>query len=154
MKVSIVPIDKAVYVDGQAFLDIDLSWIPHIEEKTIHSVQWDDETEICEIEFVGSHENLQTNIFGVEGIVDFQKAVTQWTTVRDDIAAAEELRIQEEERITRETEEAIQAQFIEFEREYNTNHLPPVEGEDDEEEDDDEEEEDLFYDIEELLKEI
>lgn len=153
MKVSIVPIDKVVYVDGQSFLNIDLSWIPQIEGKTIHAVQWDDETEICEIEFIGSDENLQTNIFGVEGIVDFQKAVTQWTKVRDDIAAAEELRIQEEERITRENEEAVQAQFIEFEREYNTNHLPPV---DDEEEsvEDDEEEEDLFYDIEELLKEI
>ena len=153
MKVSIVPIDKVVYVDGQSFLNIDLSWIPQIEGKTIHAVQWDDETEICEIEFIGSDENLQTNIFGVEGIVDFQKAVTQWTKVRDDIATAEELRIQEEERITRENEEAVQAQFIEFEREYNTNHLPPV---DDEEEsvEDDEEEEDLFYDIEELLKEI
>lgn len=152
MKVSIVPIDKAVYVDGQSFLNIDLSWIPQIEGKTIHAVQWDDETEICEIEFIGSDENLQTNIFGVEGIVDFQKAVTQWTKVRDDIAAAEELRIQEEERVTRENEEAVQAQFIEFEREYNTNHLPPVEGEDESVEDD--EEEDLFYDIEELLKEI
>jgi len=153
MKVSIITIDKAAYVDGQAFLDIDLSWIPQIEEKIIHSVQWDDETQICEIEFADSTENLQTNILGVEGIVDFQKAVSQWTRVRDDIAAAEELRIQEEERISRENEEAVQAQFIEFEREYNTNHLPPVEGEEESVEDD-EEDEDLFYDIEELLKEI
>ena len=153
MKVTIIPSDSVVAVDGVAYFNIDLSWIPDYEEKTIHAVHWDDETEEGEIEFVGPAQPLQINVFGIDGFCVFTKALSQWQEKRDnELSLIEQQRIAEEQK-RREAEEALQAQFL-------TTHLPfdPDEYEGDLPTDDveteQEQEEDLYYDIEELLKEI
>lgn len=153
MKVTIIPIDNVVGIDGISYKNIDLSWIPDYEGKTIHAVHWDDETKEGEIEFVGPAQPLQTNVFGIDGFCTFIKAISQWQEKRDqELALIEQARIQEEQ-MKRQLEEARQAQFL-------TTHLPfdPDEEEGDLPTDDveteQEQEEDLYYDIEELLKEI
>ena len=157
MKVHLIPSDNVVGVDGISYFDIDLSWIPEVDGKVIHAVHWDDETEEGEVEFVGPEQPLAITSFGVDHVVSFLKALSQWQQKRDE--EVEFIRKQEEieAQIQRESEEARQAQMLEFNRE----HLSYTPREDDEEGDEDtevsaeqEEEEDLFYDIEELLKEI
>lgn len=37
-RLTIIPIDKSVYIEGEAFMGIDLSFIPH----DIHALQWQD----------------------------------------------------------------------------------------------------------------
>ena len=157
MKVHLIPSDSVVGVDGISYFDIDLSWIPEVDGKVIHAVHWDDETEEGEVEFVGPDQPLAITSFGVENVVSFLKALSQWQQKRDE--EVEFIRKQEEieAQIQKESEEARQAQMLEFNRE----HLSYTPREDDEEGDEDtevsaeqEEEDDLFYDIEELLKEI
>ena len=157
MKVHLIPSDNVVGVDGISYFDIDLSWIPEVDGKVIHAVHWDDETEEGEVEFVGPEQPLAITSFGVDHVVSFLKALSQWQQKRDE--EVEFIRKQEEieAQIQRESEEARQAQMLEFNRE----HLSYTPREDDEEGDEDtevsaeqEEEDDLFYDIEELLKEI
>jgi hypothetical protein len=120
-----------------------MSWIPQIDGKTIHAVQWSDEEGEGEIEFVGDHQNLKITSLDVEGLCTFKKSIDQWNEKRDEEEALLQQRLEEEERLRKEQEELLQNQFIEF----NKTHIPASEEVD---EDDD----DLFYDIEELLKEI
>ena len=151
MKVHIIPSDNVVGVDGISYFDIDLSWIPEVEDKVIHAVHWDDETEEGEVEFVGPAHPMPITSFGIEEVCDFTRAISQWQQKRD-----EELEFirQEEEaaaKMQKELEEARQETMLDF----NRTHLAynPTEGEETTEESE-EEEEDLYYDIEELLKEI
>jgi hypothetical protein len=132
MKLTIIPSDNTVYVDGICYGDIDMSWIPEIDGKIIHAVQWSDNE--GEIEFVGSEQNLKIKTVGV-----FKKAVDLWKIKKQDHEMFIKKQLEEEERRKKEEEERLQAQFLET-------HIPASEDED--------EDEDLFYDIEELLKEI
>lgn len=143
MRVSIIPADNAVYVDYVCYNDIDLTWLPPIDGKSIHAIQWDGDAGEGEIEFIGPDQNLKITTLGVEGVCSFERAVEQWNVRKDEEEKLAQQRLEEEERLRKEQEELLQAQFIEF----NKTHLPAAENE---EEDD----EDLFYDIEELLKEI
>lgn len=169
MKLSIIPVDGSVYVDGVGYTNIDLSWIPEIDGKKVHAVQWlDDEGEV---EFVGPDQNMKINKLGV-----FEQAVSLWNEKKEEHEAFLQQQLELEERRKREEEERIKSQFItfdEFDEEYGLDinefteldekpyipptptHIPPVEPplayKDSDEEDEDE---DLFYDIEELLKEI
>jgi hypothetical protein len=132
MKLTIIPSDNTVYIDERCYFDIDMSWISNIDGKKIHAVQWlDDEGEI---EFVGSDQNLKITTLGV-----FEKAVDLWNEKKEEEEVLIQQRLEEEERLRKEEEERLQAQFLET-------HIPASEDED--------EDEDLFYDIEELLKEI
>ena len=146
MKVSIIPADNAVYVDHVFYDNINLSWLPPIDGKEIHAVQWDSELEEGEVEFVGPHQNLKITSFGVENICSFERTIEQWNIRREEEELKIQQRLEEEERLKQEEEEMLQAQFL---FEHNKTHIPSTEEE--EENDDDE---DLFYDIEELLKEI
>lgn len=153
MKLTIIPIDKAVYVDGKCYHDIDLSWIPDVDDKQIHAVQWEGEDGVgeCEIEFVGPSENLKTTILGIEGFCSFQKAIDQWNEKLEEEEALHQEYLAEQERLKKEEEERIQANFLAF----NQAYLPALEdGDGNLKEEDEEEEENIFYDIEELLKEI
>lgn len=157
MKVHLIPSDNVVGVDGISYHDIDLSWIPEVDGKVIHAVHWDDETEEGEVEFVGPEQPLAITSFGVDHVVSFLKALSQWQQKRDEEVEFIKKQEEIEAQIQREAEEARQAQMLEFNRE----HLSYTPREDDEEGDEDtevsaeqEEEDDLFYDIEELLKEI
>ena len=152
MKVHIIPSDNVVGVDGISYHEIDLSWIPEVDGKVIHAVHWDDETEEGEVEFVGPDQPLTITNFGIDNVVSFLKAISQWQEKRD--AEVEFIRQEEESaaRMQRELDAAMQETMLDF----NRTHLaynPKEEGEETVEEDG-EEEEDLYYDIEELLKEI
>ena len=152
MKVHIIPSDNVVGVDGVSYFDIDLSWIPEVDGKVIHAVHWDDETEEGEVEFVGPAQPMPITSFGIDNVVSFLKAISQWQEKRD--AEVEFIRQEEESaaRMKKELDAAMQETMLDF----NRTHLaynPTEEGEETAEEDG-EEEEDLYYDIEELLKEI
>jgi hypothetical protein len=132
MRVTIIPSDGTVYVDHVAYGDIDMTWVPDIDEKKIHAVQWLDSE--GEIEFVGPHQNIKIKTLGV-----FQKGVDLWKIKKQEHEWLIKKQLEEEEKRKKEEEERLQAQFLET-------HIPASEDED--------EDEDLFYDIEELLKEI
>jgi hypothetical protein len=145
MRLTIIPSDKTVYVDFVSYDNIDLSWLPPIDGKTIHAVQWDGDKGEGEVEFVGPHQNLKITSLGVENVCSFERALEQWNVRKDEEEAIIQARLEEEERLKKEQEEMLQSQFL---FEFNKTHLPTTE------EEVDDEEEDLFYDIEELLKEI
>ena len=152
MKVHIIPSDNVVGVDGISYFDIDLSWIPEVDGKTIHAVHWDDETEEGEVEFVGPAHPVPITSFGIDNVCSFLKAISQWQQKRDE--ELESIRLEEEAaaKMQKELDAAMQETMLDF----NRTHLaynPKEEGEEDTEESE-EEEEDLYYDIEELLKEI
>lgn len=155
MRLTIIPIDKAVYLNGKCYHDIDLSWIPDIEDKKVHAIQWEEEDGVGEgeIEFVGPYQNLKITTLGIEGFCSFQKAIDQWNEKQEEEEALYQEYLAEQERLKKEEEERIQANFLSFNQAYL-----PVLGDEDEDgnpkEDGDEEEENIFYDIEELLKEI
>lgn len=162
MRLSIIPIDNLVYIDGVCYHHIDMSWIPEIDGKKVHAVQWlDDEGEI---EFVGPSQNLKITELGV-----FEKAIDLWNEKKEEEEALRQQQLEEEERRRVEEEERLKSQFLNFddidlddiedidEKPYippSETHIPPVESLMSNEENTEEEDEDLFYDIEELLREI
>lgn len=156
MRLTIIPIDKAVYLNGRCYNDIDLTWIPDYEGKKIHAVQWFDEDDDGlgegEIEFVGPDQNLKITTLGIEGFCSFQKAIDQWNEKQEEEEALYQEYLAEQERLKKEEEERLQANFLSF----NQAYLPVLEDgeEDGTSNEEDEEEENIFYDIEELLKEI
>lgn len=155
MRLTIIPIDKAVYLDGKCYNDIDLSWIPDIEGKKVHAIQWQEEDGVGEgeIEFVGPDQNLKITTLGIEGFCSFQKAIDQWNEKLEEEEALYQEYLAEQERLKKEEEERIHANFLAF----NQAYLPVLDDEDEDgnpKEDSDDEEENIFYDIEELLKEI
>jgi hypothetical protein len=153
MKLTIIPIDGTVYINQKCYRDIDLSWIPDIEDKKVHAIQWFDEDGIGEgeIEFVGPHQNLKITTLGIEGFCSFQKAIDQWNEKKEEEEALHQEYLAEQERLKEEEEERIQANFLSF----NQSYLPVLGDENAEGiSEDDTEEENIFYDIEELLKEI
>ena len=162
MRLTIIPSDGSVYVDGRGYTNIDLTWIPEIEGKKVHAVQWMDDK--GHVEFVGDAQNLQIGDLGL-----FEQAIGLWTEKKEEEEELINQRLELEEKHRRGEEERLRSQFIEIDDEYavdvealdeygfsekpyippTENHMPPVEPLMHEEED-----EDLFYDIEELLKEI
>jgi hypothetical protein len=154
MRLTIIPIDGTVYLDGKCYNNIDLGWIPDYEDKKIHAIQWLDEDDDGigegEIEFVGPDQNLKITTLGIEGFCSFQKAINQWNEKKEEEEALYQEYLAEQERLKKEEEERIQANFLSF----NQAYLPVLEDEDEDVKDEDEEEENIFYDIEELLKEI
>jgi hypothetical protein len=144
MKLTIIPADNAVYIDEKCYLDIDLSWIPNIEDKKVHAIQWLDEDDDGigegEIEFVGPAQNLKITSLVLEGVCSFEKAIDQWKAKKQEEDELFKKYLEEQERLKKEEEELRQVQFLET-------HIPASNNEEDEDED-------LFYDIEELLKEI
>lgn len=143
MRLSIIPADNRVYLDQVSYGDIDLSWIPEIDGKIVHAVQWLDGK--GEIEFVGSHQNMKLDTLVLHGICNFEQAIDLWNEKKEEEESLIQQRLLEEERLKIEEQERIQSQFLEA---FNQTHLSTSNDED--EEDD----ENIFYDIEELLKEI
>jgi hypothetical protein len=113
MRLSIIPCDQAVYIDGLSYLGIDMTWIPEIEGKKVHAVQWYNGE--GEVEFVGNFENLKIKKLGV-----FEKAIKLWNVKKKESDKLEQQRLEEENRFIREQEERKQAEldlFIQFELE-------------------------------------
>lgn len=129
MRLTIAVEDKIVLLDYVGY-DVDMDWVPEIEGKKVWAVQWLDGE--GEVEFYEPSENLKITKLGV-----FEKAIELWNLKKEEADKLEQQRLEEEARLLAEQEEARKAMFISVQ--------------DDEDTDDDE---DLFYDIEELLKEI
>jgi len=161
MRLTIIPSDNSVYMNGIGYSDLDMTWIPEIDGKKIHAVQWLDHE--GEIEFVGPHQNQRIVDLG-----EFEKAITLWNDRKAEEDFLRQQQSEAEERRRKEEEERLRSQFLDFDDQFereldeideNTNiapseiHIPPVEPLMDNEENEDEDE-DLFYDIEELLREI
>lgn len=129
MRLTIIKPDNAVYINGISYDGIDLSWIPSFDGKEVHAVQWFDDH--GEVEFTTNDDNLEIFELGI-----FERAVPLWETKRQEIYEYE----QEQIRIREEIEASALSN--------------PVEPEDDLEYESNSESEDIYYDIEELLKEI
>jgi hypothetical protein len=173
VRLSIIPIDNSVYVDGVCYHNIDMSWIPDIDGKKVHAVQWLDQE--GEIEFVGPAQNLKIGDLGI-----FEKAIDLWNEKKEEEDVFRQKQLEDEERRKKEEEERARSQFIYFyddeldeDNDLQTeideiddlteriniapseSHIPPIKNiRHDEENGEVDEDEDLFYDIEELLKEI
>ena len=132
MRLTIITEDKTVLVNRVAYT-VDMDWVPEIEGKKVWAVQWIDSE--GEVEFYGPSENLKITKLGV-----FQKAIDLWNMKKEEADKLEQQRLEEEARLLAEQEEARKAIFISVQ--------------DDEIFHDTDADEDLFYDIEELLKEI
>ena len=123
MRLSIIPCDKAVYIDGLSYIDIDMTWIPEIEGKKVHAVQWYNGE--GEVEFVGNFENLKIKKLGV-----FEKAVEMWNAKKKEFDKLEQQRLEEEQKVLREQEERkrVEAErFIQFEIETRELELQALE---------------------------
>ena len=123
MRLTIIPCDKSVYIDGVAYLDIDMTWIPEIEGKKVHAVQWYNGE--GEVEFVGNFENLKIKKLGV-----FKKAVELWNSKKKEFDKLEQPRLEEEQKVLREQEERkrVEAEmFIQFEIETRELELQALE---------------------------
>jgi uncharacterized protein YnzC (UPF0291/DUF896 family) len=157
-------------MDGSGYTNIDLTWIPKIDGKKVHAVQWFDGE--GEIEFVGPDQNLKINELGA-----FEKAVDLWNERKEEEDILRQQQLEDEERRRKQEEERVKSQFLSFDEDElgldidnfddlvdgipkayippTSTHMPPVEPlMSTEKVEEDEEDEDLFYDIEELLKEI
>ena len=126
MQINIIPVDNTVTVDGIAYFDIDLSWIPDVDGKVIHAVHWNDETEEGEVEFVGPAHPIPITSFGIDNVCSFLKALSLWQQKRDE--ELEFIRQQEEAaaKMQKELEAARQESMLDF----NRTHLAynPTEG--------------------------
>jgi hypothetical protein len=162
MRLTIIPSDGSIYVDGRGYTNLDLTWIPEIDGKKVHAVQWEDGQ--GEVEFVGHDQNLKIIDLGV-----FKQAIDIWSERKEEEESLIRQKLELEEKHRKEEEERLRSQFIDIDDEYaidvdaldeygfsekpyippTENHIPPIDPILNEEED-----EDLFYDIEELLKEI
>lgn len=73
MKLTIIPEDKCVIIDGNPQNGIDMSWVPEIElengtSASVHVVQW--YGNYGQIELEGSYDNIKINELGI-----FEKAI-------------------------------------------------------------------------------
>ncbi len=82
MRVTILPDDKSVSVDGEVYSDLDLSFL----DPTIHAVQWYDTH--GEIERKDPVTKRMTSNEDITSFDAFQPAVTAWQAKKDEIAAA------------------------------------------------------------------
>lgn len=129
MRLSIIVEDNTVYIDRRSYSGIDMSWVPEINGHKIHAVQWlDGEGHIELVNGAGPHVRITS--LGV-----FEKAVELWNERKIEQDAIEQQRLIEDERLKQEQIEREKSKFI----------LDAAS---------DDEDDQLFYDIEELLKEI
>lgn len=81
MRVTIVPDDKAVTVNGESYSNLDLSFI----DPFVHAVQWY-ETH-GEIERKDPITQKMISNEEITSLDDFQQAITAWQTEKDRVAA-------------------------------------------------------------------
>lgn len=126
MRLTILPSDKSVYVDGRCYSGIDMSWIPKINDTDVHAVQW--YNDYGEIELITNDLNIEITELGV-----FEKAIPLWEEKHQ-----EQLEIEEN---TRKENLRIEEENIRLQREYEGESINSNN-------------DTIYYDIEELLKEI
>jgi hypothetical protein len=147
MRLTIIKDDRAVYINGEAYEGLDLSWIPTFDGKEVHAVQWYDDH--GHIEFTDDSDNMDIDSLGV-----FERVVPLWETRKQEIFEyeQEQLRLIEEARQAqiRAAEEQLAQELAEEEMALKAAEELALRAE----ELALQAEQDLYYDIEELLKEI
>lgn len=73
MKLTIIKPDSSVYIDGLCYFNIDMSWIPQINGVDVHAVAWDGDMGHGEIELSDSTPNISITELGI-----FEKAAELW----------------------------------------------------------------------------
>jgi hypothetical protein len=64
-------------MEGVGYSHMDLDWVPDIDGKKVHAVQWIDDS--GEVEFVGPYENLKIGELGI-----FEKAIDLWNEKKEE----------------------------------------------------------------------
>lgn len=82
MRVTILPDDKSVSVNGEWYADLDLSFL----DSTIHAVQWYDTH--GEIERKDPVTKRMTSNEEITSFDEFQPAIAAWQAKKDEVAAA------------------------------------------------------------------
>jgi hypothetical protein len=77
MKISIIPSDKTVVVDGRGFKISDVSFI----DPSIHAIQWKDTK--GHIEFVEDENGLKPLNQSIDDFSPYQPAFDQWQVEKD-----------------------------------------------------------------------
>jgi hypothetical protein len=143
MRLTIIKEDNTVYINGESYSGIDLSWIPTFDGKEVHAVQWNGDR--GHVEFTDNSDNMEISELGI-----FERVVPMWETRKQEIFEyeQEQLRLIEEAREAqaKAAEELMLQQLREEEEELLALKAA--------EELALKAEQDLYYDIEELLKEI
>ena len=85
MKLTIIKPDSSVYIDGLCYFNIDMSWIPQINGVDVHAVAWDGDMGHGEIELSDSTPNIPITELGV-----FEKVVELWEEKRQEHIKYEE----------------------------------------------------------------
>jgi hypothetical protein len=131
MRMTIIPEDKLISIDGYACFGVDVSWIPEFVgnetgiSTSVHAVQWYDNH--GQIELESSDHNIEITELGI-----FEKAIEVWEEKKQEILKEEEEQRIAAEELEKKLEEESKASFY-----YDF-----------------EENDGVLYDIEELLKEI
>lgn len=97
---TIIVDDNAVYIDGEPYSEIDLSWIPKYNGIDVHAVQWN--TDRGEIELKNSDPNIIITDLEV-----FKSAIDQWKIKKLEAQRLEEQRL-EEQRSYQEREDQME----------------------------------------------
>jgi hypothetical protein len=107
MKLTIIPLENKISIDGQPLVECDVSWIPEFVgditgvPQKVHAVQWYDDH--GEIELVTRDSNIVITELGI-----FEQAITKYEERKAKISEEIELellRIQEEHENLYELEE-------------------------------------------------
>ena len=129
MKLTIIKPDSTVYVDNLCYFNIDMSWIPQMNGVDVHAVQWNGDIGKGEIELSDASENILITELGI-----FQKAVDLWEEKRQ-----EHLEYEKQLELTRikelELDAAYKKHLEESELEFVENDA-------------------IYYNLEDLLREI
>ena len=143
MKLTIIPTSNLVMLNDVNYFNIDMSWMPKkIDDVEIHAVEWDEDHGW--IHLVTTDPHIAITELGI-----FEKAVELWEEKDQERIKYEEDMleyIKKEEALMAQIKEENELKRLEQER------MSKIEFETDD--GDADEDEDLFYDIEQLLKEI
>jgi len=82
MRITIIPDDKFVSVDGDGLTDLDLSFI----DSNIHAIQWYDT--YGEVEYKDPVTQKMTYNREITDLSEFQQAIAIWQTEKNRVAAA------------------------------------------------------------------
>ncbi len=97
MRMTIIPVDSIIIIDGFPTPNVDLSWIP----ENVHAVQWYDT--YGEVELVTSDPNIDITELGI-----YEQAIPLWESKKLELEELERERLEQE----RLMEEEQQKQLI------------------------------------------
>ena len=77
MRLTIIPSDRTVYIDGEYYSDIDMSWVPQINGVVVHAVQWYGDH--GSVELVTQDPNIEITELGV-----WEQSIELWQKKKEE----------------------------------------------------------------------